>query len=127
MRIVVIVCIAIILYGCMGRWKAGPQAAGREGPDGASASAGSNSYTQRLIVTPENALVGKVAFVNTTARFVVLNFPIGHLPAIEQRLNLYRGGLKVGEVKVTGPQYDDNVVADLLAGDSEIGDQVRDR
>jgi len=62
-----------------------------------------------------------------SARFVVLNFPIGHLPALEQHLNIYRSDLKVGEVRVTGPQYDDNVVADLLAGDSAIGDQARDR
>ena len=40
---------------------------------GASASAGANSHTQKLFVTPENVLVGKVAFVNPTARFVVLN------------------------------------------------------
>ena len=65
--------------------------------------------------------------MNTAGRFVVLNFPVGHLPAVEQHLNLYRRGSKVGEVKVTGPQNDDNVVADLLAGDSEIGDQVRDK
>jgi len=65
--------------------------------------------------------------VRTAERFVVLNFPVGRLPVIDQRLNVYRGGLKVGEVKVTGPQYDDNVVADLVAGDSEIGDQVRDK
>jgi len=99
----------------------------RTSTDSAFASTGTNYGNQKLIVTPGNSLVGKVAFVNTTARFVVLNFPIGHLPAIEQHLNVYRSGLKVGEVKVTGPQYDDNVVADLLAGDSEIGDQVRDQ
>jgi len=40
-------------------------------------------------------------------------------------MNLYRGGLKVGEVKITGPQDDDNIVADLLTGDSEVGDQAR--
>lgn len=82
---------------------------------------------QNLIVTPGGALVGKVALVNTAARFVVLNFPVGHLPALEQHLGLYRAGLKVGEVKVTGPQYDDNIVADLTMGESEVGDQVRDR
>src|SRR6266481_10177639 len=122
MRPLLILCAALVLPGCFGRRATRPQ-----NSDGAFASAGANSGNQKLIVTPENSLVGKVAFVNTAARFVVLNFPIGHLPAIEQHLNVYRSGLKVGEVKVTGPQYDDNIVADLLAGDSEIGDQVRDR
>jgi hypothetical protein len=63
--------------------------------------------------------------VNTTARFVVLNFPIEKMAAVEQRLNVYRRGLKVGEVKVTGPQREDNIVADLVAGEAEVGDEVR--
>src|SRR6266702_2369290 len=121
MRPLLILCAALVLSGCFGRRTTGPQ-----NSDGAFASVGANPGNQKLVI-PENSVVGKVAFVNTAARFVVLNFPIGHLPVIEQHLNIYRSGLKVGEVKVTGPQYDDNVVADLLAGDSEIGDQVRER
>ena len=40
---------------------------------------------------------------------------------------LYRRGLKAGEIKITGPQLEDNVVADIVAGDAEAGDEVRDR
>lgn len=83
--------------------------------------------SQQLIVTPENGLTGKVEMVNQNARYVVLSFPIGHLPAMEQRLNVYRRGLKVGEVKVSGPQIEDNVVADIIEGDSSPGDEVRDK
>jgi len=126
MRPLLILCAALVLSGCFGRRTTAARDSGRAGVDGAFASLGTNSPNQKLIVTPGNSLVGKVAFVNMNARFVVLNFPIGQLPAIEQHLNIYRSDLKVGEVKVTGPQYDDNVVADLLAGDSKIGDQVRD-
>jgi outer membrane biosynthesis protein TonB len=93
----------------------------------APAPAESKSSSQKLIVTPETALVGKVETVNQNARYVVLSFPIGHLPAMEQRLNVYRRGLKVGEVKVTGPQIEDNVVADIVEGDSGPGDEVRDK
>lgn len=71
--------------------------------------------------------MGKVEMVNQSARYVVLSFPIGHLPAMEQRLSVYRRGLKIGEVKVSGPQIEDNVVADIVAGDSEPGDEVRDK
>jgi hypothetical protein len=78
-----------------------------------------------LIVTPENALAGKVALVNSVGRFVVLNFPLGKMAAADQRMNLYRRGLKVGEVKVTGPAREDNIVADLVAGDAEVGDEAR--
>lgn len=83
--------------------------------------------SQKLIVTPEDGLVGKVEMVNQNARYVVLSFPIGHLPAMEQRLSVYRRGLKVGEVKVSGPQIEDNVVADIVEGDSGPGDEVRDK
>jgi hypothetical protein len=85
------------------------------------------SSSQKLIVTPETGLVGKVETANQNLRYVVLSFPIGHLPAMEQRLNVYRHGLKVGEVKVTGPQIEDNVVADIVEGDSGPGDEVRDK
>jgi len=87
----------------------------------------SKSSSQKLIVTPETGLVGKVETVNQNARYVVLSFPIGRLPAMEQRLNVYRRGLKVGEVKVTGPQIEDNIVADIVEGDSGPGDEVRDK
>jgi hypothetical protein len=40
-------------------------------------------------------------------------------------MNLYRRGLKVGEVKVTGPAREDNIVADLVAGEAEVGDEAR--
>jgi hypothetical protein len=48
------------------------------------------------------------------------------LPPLEKRLNVYRNGLKVGEVRVTGPQRDNNTVADIIAGDCQPGDQVRE-
>jgi hypothetical protein len=72
-------------------------------------------------------LTGRVLKVNHEARFAVLNFPIGRLPALDQRLNVYRHDLKVGELKVTGPQKEDNIVADITVGEAEVGDVVRDR
>lgn len=78
-----------------------------------------------LIVTPEKGLNGKVAWVNSNLRFVVLTFPVGQLPTNDQRLAVYRGGLKVGELKVSGPRIDENVVADIVAGEAEVGDTVR--
>jgi hypothetical protein len=47
------------------------------------------------------------------------------MAAVGQSLNLYRRGLKVGEVKVTGPQREDNIVADLVAGEAGVGDEAR--
>jgi hypothetical protein len=82
---------------------------------------------QKLIVTPETGLAGKVASFNTVGRFVVLNFPVGHLPAIDQQLTVFRLGLRVGEVKVTNLRNDDYVVADLVTGEAAAGDLVRDK
>ena len=85
------------------------------------------SGNQKLIVTPETAPAGRVVKVNQAGRFVVLNYPVGRLPALEMRLGLYRRGLKVAEVRIAGPQYDDNIVADVLEGEAELGDEARNR
>jgi len=79
------------------------------------------------IVTPANASAGKIASVNPTARFVVITYPVGvSLPAPDQRLNVYRAGLKVAEIKITGPARDLNTVADITAGECQPGDETRD-
>jgi hypothetical protein len=87
--------------------------------------AGASGTNDTLVVTPQIASMGKVAVVNTTARFVVLNFPIGKMATVDQRFDVYRRGLKVGEVKITGPQRQDNIVADLVAGEAQAGDEAR--
>jgi hypothetical protein len=91
------------------------------------AHASTVSNPAQTIVTPDNSLAGKVVSYNSVGRFVVMNFPSGQMPKMDQRLFLYRSGLKVAEVNVTGPQSDDNTVADLVTGDAQIGDDVRDQ
>ncbi len=81
----------------------------------------------QTIVTPDNSLAAKVVSYNATGRFVVLSFPPGQMPKLEQSLFLYRDGMKVGEVKITGPQRDNNIVADLVTGEAQVGDEVRDQ
>ena len=80
---------------------------------------------KQAIVTPDVSLTAKVVSVNVVGRFVVLDFPNGQMPKLQQTLSLYRAGLKVGEVKITGPQAEDNIVADLTAGEAKVGDTVR--
>lgn len=79
------------------------------------------------IVTADTTLVGKVVSANANARFAVLNFPLGRLPQVGAVLAVYRNNLKVGEVKVSGPQRDDNIVADITTGEAQNGDEVKDR
>lgn len=77
----------------------------------------------KVVLAGEKA--GKVIKVNATARFIVLNFPVGTLPAQGTTLGVFREALKVGEAKITGPQLDDNIVADLTEGEAQAGDEVR--
>ena len=80
-----------------------------------------------LIITPDTSLAARVVSYNATGRFVVLSFPVGRMPAMGQSLFLYRNGLKTGEVKISGPQRDNNIVADVVTGDAQAGDEVRDQ
>ena len=81
----------------------------------------------RPIVTPDYSLAAKVVSVNTVGRFVVLSFPASQMPKVDQTLFLYRNGLKAAEVRVTGPQQDNNTVADITSGEAQVGDTVREQ
>ena len=78
-------------------------------------------------VAPDESVSGHVSFVNTSLRFVVLTFPLGQTPAVDSHMNVFRNGAIVGEIKITGPQRDDNTVADIVLGDAQKGDEVREK
>ncbi len=83
--------------------------------------------TPAAIVTPDNSSMATVVMYNPVGRFVVLNFPVDLLPKHGQIFFIYHGGLKSGQVKITGPERDGSTVADLIAGAAEAGDEVRDQ
>jgi hypothetical protein len=93
----------------------------------ATKASSTNASGEKFLVTPDDGLRGRVASVNANLRFVVLTFPLGQLPPTGSRLNVFRNGAIVGEVKITGPQRDDNSVADILLGDAQKGDEVRQK
>jgi hypothetical protein len=108
--------LALAICGCSSGDSTKPKAAAAfTAPDG----------NQKAIVTPGQVLTGKVVVVNSASRFVVVNFPVGHFPAQGQSMNLYRQGLKTGEIKISGYQRDDFAVGDIVAGDAQVGDEVR--
>jgi hypothetical protein len=84
-----------------------------------------NKDAESIIVTPGGSLPGTVVSVNPSARFAVLRFPIGQMPPLNQRLSAYRKGLKVAELKISGPQRDVHTVADVVEGECRAGDEVR--
>ena len=109
-----ILSCAILLAGCASNKSTAP----KNGPQKPAAS--------QPVVTPDFRPVGKVARVNADGRFVVVSFPPGEVPQPDALLNVYRNGLKVGEVKVTEWERDNNTVADILAGDVQVHDQTRE-
>jgi hypothetical protein len=96
-------------------------------PDEAGAApAGATGKPSAVIVTPASVNAGRITSVNPAARYVVITYPVGvALPAIERKLDVYRSGLKVAEVKITGPSRDLNTIADITAGECQPGDEVR--
>ena len=78
------------------------------------------------IVTPSASLQATVLRYNPSGRFVVLNFPLGQLPEMGHTFFIYHGDSKVGQVKITGPQQDNLIVADVTAGEAQPGDDVRE-
>jgi hypothetical protein len=83
------------------------------------------SDSKGIIVTPGGMMPGTVISVNPSARFAVLRFPIGQLPPLNHRMSAYRQGLKVADLRISGPQRDVHTVADVIAGECRVGDDVR--
>lgn len=89
-------------------------------PDAVAASA------PNTIVAPDLALAAKVVRVNDVARIAILNFPDGKMPRLQQTFYVYHSGTKVAEVKIVGPQDDENnIVADVISGVPQVGYSVR--
>jgi hypothetical protein len=111
-----VLLLALVFSGC---------AKGKAARAPAGAAPAHPPKKQGVIVAPDTAVTGKVTRVHAEGRFVVLTFPVGHLPSVGQGLSVFRRGIKVGEVKVAGPQREENIVADVLTGDCQVGDEVR--
>jgi len=109
-----ILCCAMLLAACASRKSPAPTPGQPKPP------------ASKPVLTPDFRPVGKVARVNLDGRFVVISFSQGDVPKPEERLNIYRNGLKVAEVKVDGRwQTGNNTVADIVQGDVQVGDEAR--
>jgi hypothetical protein len=109
-------CLLLGALGCAGR-----KEARTAGPKPANSPRAQPAFRGAALLPP----AGKVFSVNSQLRFVVLNFSVGGMPAIDQRLNVYRGAQKVAELKVSGPQRGDSIIADITAGSVQAGDEAR--
>ena len=78
-----------------------------------------------LIVSPTTVANGRIIRVNPGTRYVIVSYSFGNVPSVDRRLNVYRNGLKVAEIKTNDIRRDTNVVADIVAGECQVGDEVR--
>ncbi|MBI3192196.1 MAG: hypothetical protein HYZ36_05970, partial [Pedosphaera parvula] len=51
---------------------------------------------------------------------------LGRPPVVDQRVNLYRKGQKVGEVRISSQSRNNNFAADIMAGEARVGDEARE-
>lgn len=75
------------------------------------------------VVRLADSISGRVSMANPN--FVVLTFSFGGVPAAGQILNVYRDGKRVAQLKVTGPRRNLNTVADVISGQAQLNDEVR--
>ncbi len=76
-------------------------------------------------ITPVNLVAGKIVSLNVRLRYVVVDFGLGRTPGPEQRLEIYRKGQKVGEIKISAQSRDNLFAADMLVGEAAVGDDVK--
>jgi hypothetical protein len=67
----------------------------------------------------------RITMVHVEQRFVVIDFSTQAMPAIGQRLSVYRADKRVGEVRLTEPVRARFATADILTGEVRVGDEVR--
>jgi hypothetical protein len=77
------------------------------------------------VISPVNALSGRVMLVNGPLKYIVAEGTLGRLPAADQVLNVYRDGQRVGEVRVSQQARGANFTADIVQGELRVGDTLR--
>jgi hypothetical protein len=93
-----------------------------------NASSGDTRFSvtnDNRVITLADPWAGKVALVNPEARFVILDYSLSQMPPMGQRLSVFRKGVRVGEVKISGQPQTGYVAADITTGEIKIGDESR--
>jgi hypothetical protein len=124
--LVAILGTSLLLVGCARSKEKFPKDQIKPAP---TKSKQTNSLPEQIsgaVISPDETAFGKILFVNSKVRFVVIGFSSDNLPQTGRRLNVYRNGLKIGEIKVTGPQQGNNIIGDILVGEARENDEVRE-
>ncbi len=129
----VLLAVPILLSACRSTDDTNPDDAGRRPAATSSARGGerlaslgpapaTNAPPANPILLPTN---GRVHSINSALRFVVIDYTLGGLPPLQSRLQVFRNDEKVGEVRLSGPERNGFVAADILDGFIQVDDQVR--
>jgi hypothetical protein len=97
--------------------------------------AGSGSTAKRTSPAPANvhlepapqelgATTPKVVSVNGEQKFAVVDFGSQSVPEAGTLLNIYRGGKRVGAVRITQPIRAPLATADVVEGAARLGDDI---
>lgn len=117
-----LLCLGILLTGCATRNASGPAEPSASGTEAGGTGPGAVEYP---VVNAVLADSGTVVSVNTRLRFAVLDFGFHLLPELGASLDVFREGMKVGELRVSGPSRGSTIVADITGGEVRSGDEVR--
>lgn len=128
-RLPILLLAVLIAAGCAGTKdtkdgtaQPAPKAKGKSSPSPKPAKGQPNPAP---VIQPVSAFSGKVVLVNAALKYIVVEGTIGRLPPVEQTLNVYRDGQKVGVVVVSNQARGANFAADLSQGEVRVGDTVR--
>lgn len=89
-------------------------------------TSGQNGNADTPAILPDASVEGRIVTVNVPLRYVVVDFDLRQQPALGQQLAVYRQGVRVGEVKITGPIMGTAAAGDIVAGQAAVGDRVRE-
>jgi len=91
-------------------------------PDSGSSTSSSAPTPPAPVVLPAS---GKVFRTLPGFQFVIIDYTLGGMPPLESVLSVYRGDQKVGSVRLTGPERNGFVAADIVEGFLQVDDEVR--
>lgn len=93
-------------------------------PDSGSASPTNTAAAKATMLLPAS---GRIHSVSPVAPFVVVDYILGGMPPLQSTLDVFRAGQKVGQIRLSGPEQNGFVAADILNGILQIDDEVRVR
>jgi hypothetical protein len=81
----------------------------------------------RLEPSPQElgATTPRIVSANPEHKFVVVDFTSQVMPEAGTLLNAYRGGKRIGAVRITEPVRAPFATADVVEGDLRVGDDIR--